>query len=214
MGGGEEVHVELKASKNTAYYNAVYSTVSLCTFKNIVDESKAKIASSKYENESDFNMVHKHKYYHTNEYNEPNKFIFSIESSCGLEPKEIVSIAFEILVAKVFRLIEKMETSAFIHQKTENTDNESTLHEINVNDETHTIGHLVQSLLYNKYVRDKKTLSYIGYTSVHPLEKTIIWKLAFVDSQADWYDFFVNALKELHTDILKIQGEWNKLILK
>jgi DNA-directed RNA polymerase subunit L len=84
------------------------------------------------------------------------------------------------------------------------------VHELNINNENHTLGNLIQSLFYNKYVRQSKQLSYIGYTFVHPLEQTIIWKFVFINTNNDWFNFFINGLKIIKTDIENIKKEWQK----
>ena len=87
---GEKLHIEAIASKGTGSDNIRYSLVSNVRFTNKIDDEKYKDALDNHlsninpddiEKETNtFNINEKERYFHTDEFGNPNKFEFTIES--------------------------------------------------------------------------------------------------------------------------------------
>ena len=58
---------------------------------------------------------------------------------------------------------------------------------ITVRDEDHTLGNLIQGMLYRRWVRDgmSKEVAYIGYYQPHPLENNIAFKIKCMEPGDD-----------------------------
>ena len=87
------------------------------------------------------------------------------------------------------------------------------------NNENDTLGNLLQSLMHNHYIRNKKPtannhiLSYIGYYCPHPLEETMILQISFDDDETEIKEIeYLDVLKEHCTRSLthlqEIQNAW------
>ena len=157
---GEELSFTAKVVRSTAAEHASFSPVSLCTFYFTPKESD-KIG------------LEKERDYHKNNYNDPTQMQFLIEPECALTPKYLVTKALEIL-------LEKLNAPTYIKL----SDTTPNTYEVTIPNENDTLGNLLQSLLFNKYIREKNkilnnkyTVTYVGYYTPHPLEKTVVLKM-------------------------------------
>jgi DNA-directed RNA polymerase subunit L len=148
-----------------------------------------------------FNTLDIYKQYHKNKYNEPNKFKFTVESECAISPIYIVNKALLIILNKINNIIQNIDDIQII----KNND----LFTVILNGETHTIGNLIQSLIFNKFIREEKSkeLMYVGYTVPHPLEKVLLIKIKgnFTDPK----NFFNKALIHVENTIEEVYNQWN-----
>ena len=169
---GEELHIVFSARKDIAKKHARWCAVSTCVYENTMDEERVKLAR---ENITDskllnaFDSIEKYRIFKTNKYGEPNSFKFTIVSECALTPKEILLNSVKVIRAKLAALVS--EEGKYEVQK------QNDLYIITVHEEDHTLGNLVQSYIYNKYVRESSEIEYVGYYQPHPLESDIIFKL-------------------------------------
>jgi len=198
---GEKLHVEFKARVGKAVQHARWSPVSTCTYFNVIDDEKAEEAfmkSSASLSEKDrevakrrFDIHGRYRYFIKNEYDEPSAFEFTIESECRWSPKMLVSEAIRVLTDKLQKLVFEPERC-----KVDVIDKETQTYALIISNEDHTLGNLLQTLLYNEYVRtDKKnTLTYVGYYQPHPLNSEIVFKLVFKES-TDPIEFLNNAIE-------------------
>ena len=160
-----KLHCKLKAFTGTVEDSACWATTSLCTFYNDIDEDINKKNMAKFieqnpklnpkQAELRYNTLDYQRAFHKNEYNEPDQFIFKIEPECILTTKEIFQQALEYLIEKIDKLIDFEETKITVS-------NEKNFYKIILNDETHTIGNLLQSLLYNIHVREKRVNKFLS----------------------------------------------------
>lgn len=219
---GEELDIEFKASVGIAKTHSRWNPVSCCTFYNIVNEEEAKAGlATKLEVEQStkgrsltskeidiitkrFESLGKYRCFHKNEHGEANAFQFKIESECGLSPEEIFEQAFNILIEKMQRFSEGEYDVHAIND---------TMVEIVVENEDFTLVNALQSLIYNKKVRDEKKefLSYIGYCQPHPLDKRMIIKLKFNApvSKEDIHTFLKDAVDDCIIYVENIKEQWN-----
>lgn len=210
---GEHLHVEFKARKGIAKEHASWCAVSLCSYQFVVDEedAAAKLASmlevSDDVGECDkirkhFNTLDKFRHYKKNLTGDPSEFMFSIESECGLAPEEVFEEALEILKNKVTQLVEAEDKYA-VHTINE----DQNLYAINIENEDHTLGNLLQALMYSLYVKTGDTLDYVGYNMPHPLEQRIVLKVKTKDA-ADIPEFLSKVATHVRTLLDDIQRSW------
>jgi DNA-directed RNA polymerase subunit L len=79
-------------------------------------------------------------------------------------------------------------------------DKASNIYAINVTEEDHTIGNLLQVTMFNEYVRNDKVVDFVGYFQPHPLETNIIFKIRFLENSAPALGQFKGFIEEV-TDI-------------
>jgi DNA-directed RNA polymerase II subunit RPB3 len=218
---GDEIDIEMKASVNSGKVHSRWTPTSLCVFENILDDNDVeeglKAYIKKHENSgldelelrNRFNTLEKYRFFQKNEFLEPCAFRFSLESECGLPSSYIVRKGLMVLV-------EKLKT--FIHNLEEKNDidvqQSQEMSFMTVYKEDHTLGNLVQAMLYNLYIRgaeDKDYLSYIGYYKPHPLEDHIIFK--FRTKSGDPIKVMQQGCSKIRKMIEDIIVDWDNFIV-
>ena len=88
--------------------------------------------------------------------------------------------------------------------------NENEFYKIVLNDETHTIGNLLQSLLYNIHIREKKSksISFIGYFVPHPLEKRVFMKIVSSLEDVAFKNELIESFKSIKSILKNVLSEW------
>jgi DNA-directed RNA polymerase subunit L len=200
------------AKQGTAEKSACWSTISLCTYFNNIDESKNSKKKDEYvEKHKDtlskehaiarYNTLDYQRAYKRNEYFEPNEFIFKIEPECLLSVSTIVHNGLSILSDKIQTLIKFDDEKISI-------DKSDDVYNITINEENHTIGNLLQALLYNIHVRENKSkdISFVGYFVPHPLDKRLILKIKSSFNEFQIKEELIhsfNRIKIIIEDVLK-----------
>jgi len=206
---GEKLHVEFKARKGIAKHNAAWCPVSLCTYSFTVDEEAASkgletiMASLEDPGEREnarkvFMTLDRQRYY------KPHSFTFAIQSECALTPTYIFSKAFDVLSDKLIQLASQTLDICEIN-------GDQNLYAITINGEDHTIGNLLQVMLYELYIQEKKEVTYAGYIMPHPLEQKLILKVRF-NKSVDVHAFFERILKEFASILKNIQTLWDQFV--
>ena len=229
-----KIHVELKATKGTPKKCICYTTVSQATYFNKIDEQIASeklslllknVDQTKHKQiTAHFNTLEIQKCFSKNKYGEPNHFQFLLESECQLPPHYIYFQAINILVNQ----LENIEKEIIKHNDSdvfsiENNSDIPDFYVINIKQQSHTIGNLLQSLIFNKFIREKHVstnfnnntdtdyhLDYIGYTVPHPLEELLVLKLKFKQKtpQSKLIEFLLKAVNLIKTDLVQINKNW------
>jgi DNA-directed RNA polymerase II subunit RPB3 len=233
---GNEIYIQAIASKNIAKNYSGYGIVSTCVYYNIVDEDKAdKILKEKIkelsdkknlntkdeiaEYKKDFINLEKQKYFHKNDYDEPNYFQYTITSECRIPSEYLFFKSILIINQKINKIIELIikEENSFKY-----LDKTIDMYELNITEEKHTIGNLLQSLMYNKYVREerKNLIKFIGYRCPHPLENHLFIRLQINNENEDFKNttnqereklinkIFVDGCEEIQNDLNNINKKW------
>lgn len=210
----EHLHFKARVVKKSARYNAAFSPVSLCNHSYIQDPTEAIKKES---------ILDKERAYYKNKYGDPNAIKFDIESiNTYLEPKYLVNKAIEIIIEKLNKLRDNITSENSTDVKIEQFQTIENTYEFHINDEDDTLGNIIQSLLHNKYIREKKTLindincTYIGYICPHPLKSLMILRIT-LENQKNKQTFiqFLEANCRLIIDeLLEIKSVWNKFINK
>jgi DNA-directed RNA polymerase subunit L/DNA-directed RNA polymerase alpha subunit len=212
------LHVEAHASLNSPSVSTSFGMISNVSIEFTVDEKKATEELNKYlvankdkaSVESlthQFNSIERERHYFRNKYREPNNFDIQITSECSIPCVYIFRSAIDILKNKII---------AF-----QNSDydivNNNMLFSIIVKNESHTLGNLFQSLVFNHYIREnldnEHDVTYIGYNVPHPLEQILLIKvkgdkLLLLE---DVRSFVNNACDYIYNMLNDLENHWNTL---
>lgn len=210
---GNEIIINMKATKDKAQNYSGFGYVSQCVYHNIVDDSKADKELKKRLTEfkkndptndeiqsfiNDFNNLDKARYYHKNDFDEPNYFEFSIESECLTSPEYLFYKALTIIDTKIQKVITNITDDTFTFEYMENTEN---VYDIKIEGEKHTLGNLIQALFYNIFIRkdNRKNVEYIGYRCPHPLDNVVIIKIKFTNNETNENikKIFIDGLEDI-----------------
>jgi len=202
----EKIHFKANAIKRTAKINASFSPVSLSNFFFVIDETEASKTD---------NILDKERSFYKNKYGEPSKINFQIETITGLSYKYLFNKAIDILINKLETIILKLENKEIEIEQVPNIPNSFNF---KIDDEDDTLGNLIQSLLHNKYIREKSkfndlTCEYIGYICPHPLIKQLIVRFTLNSENPDiFYNFFSQNCKDIIKIINDIKTNWIKFV--
>jgi DNA-directed RNA polymerase alpha subunit len=200
----EKIHLKANAIKRTAKLNSSFSPVSLSNFFFVIDELEA--------NKTD-NILDKERSYFKDNYGEPSKINFQIESINGFSYKYLFNKAMEILIDKLENLILKLDNKEIEIEEVPNIPNSFNF---KINDEDDTLGNLIQSILHNKYIREKSKFNdlhcdYVGYICPHPLIKQLLIRFTLSTTDKNlFYNFFSQNCREIIKIINDIKIEWGK----
>ena len=224
---GNEINIEMKATKDKAQNYSGFGYVSQCVYYNIVDEKKAEKElkkrleqfekdnnPTKEEKESfinDFNNLDRDRYFHKNDFDEPNYFEYMIESECLTSPEYLFYKALTILDNKLQNVISKITDDSFTFEYVDNSKN---MYDIKIENEKHTLGNLIQALFYNIFIRkdNKEVIEYIGYNCPHPLDNNMLIKIKFKndESNENIKKIFIDGLEEIQVQINSLKKKWLK----
>jgi DNA-directed RNA polymerase subunit L len=81
---------------------------------------------------------------------------------------------------------------------------------ITVRDEDHTLGNLIQGMLYRRWVRDGmgREVAYVGYYQPHPLENNIAFKIKCVEPGDDVRKRFAEGVAWASAQLDELIHEW------
>jgi len=192
---GNEISIKMRASKDIAKNYSGFGYVSQCSYFNIIDHKHADEVLEKklqdgrlkglnkeelLELQQNFETLEKHRIFKKNKYNEPSHFEFTIESECKVKSGYLFYKAIDIINDKLDLLIKNIHDDNIRFEEVENSKN---MYKLSIDNETHTLGNLIQSLLFNNFIRenDKNDINYIGYNCPHPLENKMIIKVKFTN---------------------------------
>ncbi|PNH01024.1 DNA-directed RNA polymerase II subunit RPB3 [Tetrabaena socialis] len=231
-GGVEEVDVTCRFRMGRGKDHARWTPCSICAFGNVIDEAKAQealdeeVAKARALNATeeevnrvihDFTCMGRHRCYVLNEHGDPAQFLFKLRSECGLRPSYLVFKGLSILSDRVQTLARGMRDArtpdpAVADPVTiEAYGAVPGMFQFTVDDEDHTIGNLVQSMVYNQCIRNDegKELEYIGYHQPHPLENRITIRVKIIPAVVpDVRPFMARCLERVVTDIRAVIAEW------
>ena len=85
-------------------------------------------------------------------------------------------------------------------------------YEVAVRGEDHTLGNLVQGLLYRRWVRDggASDVSFVGYHQPHPLEGEIVFKVKCAKAGGDVRSLLVEGLAWVVQELTDLSDEWGR----
>lgn len=207
---GEALRVTARPIKSTARHHASFSPVSVCSLRFIEDPAEAAKAEG---------ILDKERAYLKNKYQEPTAIEFSLEVENGGSMKDhealryVVSKAFESLLGKLDKTIQH-EDSYVVCKPIEKG------FEFTFENEDDTLGNLFQSLMYNRYIRERETyqnvkVSYVGYTCPHPLDPTMVLRVMVEEKNMDEafaWGLLVDNCSRIRSLLAGMLNEWLQFI--
>jgi DNA-directed RNA polymerase subunit L len=154
------------------------------------------------------NILDKQRSYYKNEYGDPSKINFQIESLNGLSYKYLFKKALDIIIDKIETLNIKLTNKEIDIEEIQNCPKSFNF---KIDDEDDTLGNLIQSIIHNKYIRkNSDKCSYVGYICPHPLINQLIVRFTLSsENKDDFYKFFIENLKDIIKIIEKLRTDWN-----
>lgn len=209
---GESLAFTAKPIKSTARHHASFSPISICSFRFMTD----LVEAAKVEG-----ILEKERAYMKNEYNEPTQIEFSLEIENGNAMKD--HNAAKYLVMKAFeQLIEKMDKTIEHDEKYVTCKTIENGFEFTFENEDDTLGNLLQSLMFNRHVREGQMfqdlkISYVGYMCPHPLDPTMILRIMFEDKTAArdinfGWSLLMDNCSWIRSILVGISNEWLQFI--
>jgi DNA-directed RNA polymerase subunit L len=179
----KRVAFHLPLVKGCGRQHARFSPVSVCHFVDMMDEPALdaawkKAGGSKVMSRVQFEREQGHDFVKMNKRGDPDAFVFTLESVCGLSCGDIVRQAVRLLADRV-------ETAADRITDVEEAGEPEAgaLLTVVIAGATHTEGNLIQSFLYDRHVPSR--LRYVGYNAPHPLEDVVHLKMSLVRSETE-----------------------------
>ena len=200
-GTGEKIKLEGKSSKGIGKQHIRFSPVSNVCFVNKIDPNREAEELDKYlaqhpdsnitELKKKFKLEESERCFYINDNGDPHIFEFTIESCGVMDPHKILIEGLNKIIAMINKFTSEFEKSL--------SNNESNIEiketkalmkafDITINNENHTLGHLLQSHINHLFKGDN---IFVGYKNPHPLENKIIFRIK-VDT--------INELKKIFTD--------------
>ena len=169
-GPGESLNVDFRCRVGLPRENAAFASVSVASFVNRIDPDiraekmrELGIDGGDADAVRQFDALDAQRCFRRNEHGEAAEFEFFVESTSGRRPEDIVSQALRILVQKIEKVDERAELAASPREG---------MHELNIRDEDHTLGNLLQSVCF-KTLYAGGSVSFVGYNVPHPLENVV-----------------------------------------
>ncbi len=189
-GNGEEILAECTASVGTGRQHARWSPVSKCFFRNKIDEGASeKNLAEKLEGVEDeadratitaqHATLDAHRCFVKDQHGDPAAFEFFVQSECRLRPSFLVFSALQVLCARLTTMADALVTHDEERVSIQPVANMDDFFHMTLRDEDHTMGNLLQGMLYKRWVRDEggATVTFVGYSQPHPLENHIVFKI-------------------------------------
>ncbi len=209
---GEALNLTARPIKSTARHHASFSPVSMCAFQFIQDPVESAKADG---------ILNKERAFIRNEYNEPTAIEFSFEIENGNAMKD--TDAARYLVTKAIDVLVQKLDKALLHDEEYVTCKEiSNGFEFTFENEDDTLGNLLQSLMFNRHVREGNPyqdvkISYVGYVCPHPLDPTMVLKIMFEDDTVKHdtsyaWSLLMDNCSWIRGILMGITNEWLRFI--
>ena len=205
---GEELKLQCKLSKCTPSDDYMFNIVSVCSYGNTTDSSKAEemwnIEEKKYIKDYSENEIQKlynnYMILNAKRHYIENSFDFVIETIGIYTNYEIMSIGCQILINKFNDTIKLIEDDNININKTESTNDNS--YDVVLENEDYTIGKVIEYILYTKYYEDvkNKKINYCGFLKKHPHDTFSIIRIIYQENVNDSFiknDFKIACLKAI-----------------
>ena len=199
----ENIELTAKAYKKTARLNASFNPIAGCAFYYKYE----KISNNPIENERN---------YEKDKNDEPKTVIFSFEIINKLSHQYLFEKAINILIDKLHSLKNNIEDNTNI----EVVKHKNICYDFIIENEDDTLGNIIQSYIFDTYVKTKKTLHnnkiclFVGYLNVHPLQNILKIRLSIDDTMdpREFKTFLGNICQEIIVLLNNTINEWNKFI--
>jgi len=230
---GEHFKAVINLSWASAKVDGCFSVVSICSFQNTLDTTKAEqvwVQHSEQERKQleesgqeaideilnfqkrDFDLLDAQRYYLE------NSFDFMVESNGIYENNDIVYRACHILMEKSKFMMQQID-----QEEIKSVDSRSRVHhggnefstmpncmDILLPDGDYTMGYLLNHLMYTMFFEGEQKLSYCGYTKYHPHLSESVLRLAFQEENemVMWPGMIKKALTKVSDMFESIQTKF------
>ena len=176
--GVPSVDTGKKHARNQSVSCATYSFMEDKELFDTIVKERIQLENISKEEEEEFTkkiyLSESERYYYRDFENEPHKYNFSIKSSSYFNEKELFLNSLLYLINKIDMIklsfrnhLEGKDTSInIIKQNNYN-------YQFILNNESHTIGNIIQSHIVRRSINDGSIIQSCGYKIKHPLEETI-----------------------------------------
>ena len=205
----QEVQFYGSPSVGFGYQDAKFQAVSQATYSFKIDEKlvnevlKGKITKEEVPveereaYEKKFRLSESERYFYRDNNGEANYYDFAIKSNHYLSADALFKMSIDILIQKCEYL--KLEFIGLLKEESSRVSVEQEkeyVYQYEVENESHTLGNLVQSHMMRYEITDSTIINLIGYKKPHPLEDKIV---------------FIVALNKLHKlsntdEVVKVQS--------
>lgn len=209
---GEALSLTARPIKATAKHHASFSPISMCSFHFLPDPVEAEKAKG---------VLEKQRAYLRNAYNEPTaiEFAFEIENGGAMKELDAARYLFSKAMDSILQRLDKAIHHDDDHVVCKEIENGF---EFTFENEDDTLGNLLQSLMFNRHVREGQPyqdvkLSYVGYMCPHPLDPTMVLKVMFEDKTLKRDTAFAWALlmdncSWISSTLTAMSNEWARFI--
>jgi DNA-directed RNA polymerase subunit L len=204
LGPGSTLHIEAMATLSNGLENALYSPVSKCIFFNTLPnmemEKKSRV-DIKLQREFPKNVD-----------GEAFNFDFNLESIGMYDPERVILRGLIVLHDKFVKFLEN--TKKQINKLSVGPIKTYPNWEFTIPNEDDTLGNILYSYLFKKYITDKRIFNIISYDRVHPLVNSVTIRFGYTDDFNDDPEstFLETLLPESVSEILNIidnlKNEW------
>ncbi len=204
-----EQEIDLKANIQKGYSKrdgAAFSPVAVSAISFKRDEAALKNALKDIPDDKKHNFILSDgdRYYLKNKENEPEVYLFNIESIGSLPPKRIFTMGFQVLRQKLNKLYSDISDEKIKIHKAE-VAMES--YDFDIEDEDDTLGNIV-----NSYLLTNLEIEYSGYFIPHPHDNLVIIRTALKNGNTQENN--IKQFKKTLDNLLKLvemaQKEWEK----
>lgn len=186
---GEKIELTSEFSISNSRNNGMYNVVSTCSYSNTVDEllmmqeleNKKKVWKDEniLSKEEIVNEIENWKLLDGLRYYKKNSFDFIIQTVGVFTNNEILHKACNIMIDKIKTLENQINNNSLVINESKNT--MSNCFDIILENEDYTLGNIMNFILYKKYVKEDKTMSYCGFKKLHPHDDYSIIRIAYYD---------------------------------
>lgn len=186
---GDSIQFTCDFSIATARENGMYNVVSTCSYGFTPDEVKinTELAKKKQELKDEGKSDHEIAYDIKNwlildskRIVEPNSFDFVIQSVGVFDNEDIVSKSVDILIHSLRNIDTLLENDKVVIEPSKTTLQNS--FDILLDNEDYTIGKVLEFILFDKFFYKNKTISFCGFTKMHPHDKHGVLRIALMES--------------------------------
>jgi DNA-directed RNA polymerase subunit L len=184
----QEIHFYGSPSVGYGYEDAKFQGVSQATYSFQIDDKlvdsvlRDRIKLDGVEKDDiesysrKFKLREEERYFYRDSDDEPNSYDFAIKSNHYYDSSRILKVSIKILIEKCENL--KLEMIEFLKDNPSRVSvskNKENIYHIEVQNESHTLGNLLQSHLMRRLIDNKTIINLFGYKKPHPLEDKILF---------------------------------------
>lgn len=184
----QEIQFYGSPSVGFGYQDAKFQGVSQATYSFKIDEKmvnevlKEKISREEIPTEErevyekKFRLSESERYFYRDDTGEANSYNFAIKSNHYLPSDDLFKMSIDILIQKCEYL--KLEFIGLLKEEPSRVSVEQEkeyIYRYEVENESHTLGNLIQSHMMRYSVSDTSIINLIGYKKPHPLEDKIVF---------------------------------------